>query len=313
MNLVFGARVINDEKDFDYSINIVEFLDPEARNFDADGNVNQLLQLAAYSGSQDDTEWSTRLSLDWFPNEDTLYYVSWNRGVKGGGFNAPIFPLNPPATDYNDATMAYGPEQLDAFEIGAKWTFMGGLTRVNAAAYYYDYEDYQAFNIIGIDTLTVNAEAESTGFEVEVQSSPGEGWDIILGIAYNDIDIELPDGVDTTSVQSPEWATNIMVRKAWNVGSGYLAIQADSIYRSEHFFSLTGLDAVTENGYTLSNVALTYRPESDKWEASAFINNVTDEEYLVQTFDLSTEAAFGMTEQYYGKPKWWGLSFRYNF
>ena len=52
--------------------------------------------------------------------EDTLYYVSWNRGVKGGGFNAPIFPLNPPATDYNDATMAYGPEQLDAFEIGAK-------------------------------------------------------------------------------------------------------------------------------------------------------------------------------------------------
>ena len=313
MNLVFGARVINDEKDFDYSINIVEFLDPEARNFDADGNVNQLLQLAAYSGSQDDTEWSTRLSLDWFPNEDTLYYVSWNRGVKGGGFNAPIFPLNPPATDYNDATMAYGPEQLDAFEIGAKWTFMGGLTRVNAAAYYYDYEDYQAFNIIGIDTLTVNAEAESRGFEVEVQSSPGEGWDIILGIAYNDIDIELPDGVDTTSVQSPEWATNIMVRKAWNVGSGYLAIQADSIYRSEHFFSLTGLDAVTENGYTLSNVALTYRPENDKWEASAFINNVTDEEYLVQTFDLSTEAAFGMTEQYYGKPKWWGLSFRYNF
>ena len=37
--------------------------------------------------------------------------------------------------------------------------------------------------------------------------------DIILGIAYNDIDIELPDGVDITR-SSSEWATNIMVRKA---------------------------------------------------------------------------------------------------
>jgi iron complex outermembrane receptor protein len=45
----------------------------------------------------------------------------------------------------------------------------------------------------------------------------------------------------------------------------------------------------------------------------AFIDNVTDEEYLVQTFDLSTDAVFGMTEQYYGKPKWWGVSLKYNF
>ncbi len=313
LNLVFGARAINDDKDFDYTINIVEFLNPEARDFDAASNVNNLATLATYSGSRDDSEWSARLSLDWTPNNDSLYYISWNRGVKGSGFNAPIFPLNPPDTDYNDATMSYGPEQLDAFEVGAKWSLMNGLARINAAAYYYDYEDYQAFNIVGIDTLTINAEAESTGFEVEVQMSPGEGWDIILGVAYNDIDVELPGGVDTTSVQSPEWATNIMIRKEWALENGAIALQADSTYRSEHFFSLTGAPAVTENGYTINNISVSYTTNDGNWEAAAFIENLDDEEYLVQTFDLSTDAVFGMTEQYYGKPKWWGVSLKYNF
>lgn len=312
LNLVVGARAINDEKDFDYDITIVEFLNPELKDWDSSANVNHLVTLASYSGSSDDSEWSTRLSLDWTPNNDSLYYIGWNRGVKGGGFNAPIFPLSPPS-DYNDATMAYGPEQLDAFEIGAKWSFMNGLARVNAAAYYYDYEDYQAFNIIGIDTLVVNAEAESTGFEVEAQLSPGDGWDIILGVAYNDIEVELPSGVDTTSVQSPEWATNVMIRKEWALENGAIAVQFDSHYRSEHFFSLTGAEAVTENGYSVSNVSLSYVTGDGSWEAVAFIENVNDEEYLVQTFDLSTDAAFGMTEQYYGKPKWWGVSLKYNF
>ena len=312
LNLVVGARAIKDEKDFEYAINVVEFLDPEARNFDSSTNMNNLATLATYSGSTDDTEVSARLSLDWLPNENSLYYVSWNRGVKGAGFNAPIFPLSPPS-DYNDATMSYGPEQLDAFEVGAKWSFMDGLARINVAAYSYDYEDYQAFNIIGIDTLTVNAEADSQGFEIEAQLSPGDGWDVLVGIAYNDIDVELPGGVDTTSVQSPEWATNLMIRKEWMLDIGVIAVQFDTMYRSEHYFSLTQAPAVTENGYSLSNVRVSYTTSDDRWQAVAFIDNVTDEEYLVQTFDLSTDAVFGMTEQYYGKPKWWGVSLKYNF
>jgi len=33
----------------------------------------------------------------------------------------------------------------------------------------------------------------------------------------------------------------------------------------------------------------------------------------VQTFDLSTTDVFGMTEQYYGRPRWWGVSARYSW
>ena len=92
---------------------------------------------------------------------------------------------------------------------------------------------------------------------------------------------------------------------------GVLALQGDLEYRDEHFFSLAGIDAVRENGYTIGNVSLTYATDDGRWQYSAFVKNVTDEEYLVQTFELGL--FLGMTEQYFGRPQWWGLSVQYNW
>ncbi len=310
VNLILGGRFINDDKKFNYLIEAVEFLNPDIRNWDDPSNLNSLGVIATYTGSRSDSEFSARVQLDWSVSDDTLVYASLNRGVKGGGYNAPIFPLG---GAYDDATMSFDPEQLDAFEVGFKMTLMDGRARLNGAAYYYDYKDYQAFNIIGIDTLTFNADAESQGFELEFQASPTDNWDILLGAAYNDIEVDLGGGVKTTSVQSPEWNLNGMLRYEWPLTSGRLAIQGDAVYRSKHFFALTAFPNQTENGYTLANASVTYTSESGTWAVSAFVNNVTDEEYIVQTFDLSTTALFGMTEQYYGRPRWWGISLRYDW
>ena len=231
--------------------------------------------------------------------------------MKGGGFNAPIFPLTPPL-DYDDATMSYDPEQLDAFEVGFKSTLVDGLVRFNGAAYYYDYSDYQAFFIVGIDTITFNTDAESMGGELELQASLFDGLDILLGAAYNDIDVEI--GNETVaSVQSPEWNLNALVRYEWPMFGGYMAIQGDIVYRSEHYFALTGLETVEEDGYAVSNASLTYTSDNQAWQVSAFVKNLTDEEYLVQTFDLSGLDVFGITEQYYGRPQWWGVSLKYSW
>ncbi|MCZ6828443.1 MAG: TonB-dependent receptor [Gammaproteobacteria bacterium] len=311
VNLIVGARYIKDEKDFTYTINFVEFLDPEAKDFDAPDNIALLAEFASYVGSREDEDWSGRLQLDWSPSDDMMVYASWNRGVRGGGYNAPIFPVNPPL-DYNDETMSYDPETLDAFEIGFKGSYFGGLMRLNGAAYYYDYADYQAFFITGIDTITFNTDAESTGFELELMSSPVDGLDILLGVAYNDIEVDLPGG-KVPSVQSPEWNLNALLRYEWPMLGGSMAAQGDVVYRDEHFFALTGLETVEEDGYHLANVSLTYTTENENWQLMGFVNNVTDEEYIVQTFDLSGLDVFGFTEQYYGRPRWWGVSLKYSF
>jgi iron complex outermembrane receptor protein len=311
VSLIAGARYISDEKDFSYTTSIVEFLDPDARDFDAPDNLALPFELASYAGSREDEDWSGRLQVNWTANDDLLLYASLNRGVRGGGYNAPIFPLSPPL-DYNDETMSYDPETLDAFEVGFKGSFMDGLMRLNGAAYYYDYQDYQAFFITGIDTITFNTDAESSGFELELMSSPIDGLDILLGAAYNDIEVDLPGG-KVPSVQSPEWNLNGLLRYEWSMLGGLVAAQGDVVWRDEHFFALTGAETVEEDGYHLANVSLTYTTENEHWQLMGFVNNVTDEEYLVQTFDLSSTDVFGMTEQYYGRPRWWGLSLKYSF
>ena len=311
MQLVLGARYIEDEKDFDYKSLIVEFINPDQRNYDAKSNVVELAEIVNYKSSRKDGEWSGRAVLNWDLNDDWMVYGSWNRGVRGGGYNAPIFPLTPPL-DYDDATMSYDPEILYSYEIGFKSTIMDGLARLNGAVYYYDYQDYQAFYITGVDTITFNTDATSTGAELELQASPMEGLDLLLGASYNDIDVELPGG-DVPSVVSPEWNLNAMLRYEWPMFGGYVAAQADAVYIDTVYFALTGAETVKQDGYTVANVSLSYTTEDRKWIARAFVDNVGDKEYLVQTFDLSSTDVLGMTEQYYGRPQWWGVSLQYNF
>jgi iron complex outermembrane receptor protein len=312
LSMVLGVRYIEDEKDFEYSTNAVEFLDPEKRNWDAKSNVQQLAELASYKGNRNDGDWSGRAVLNYDVSDELMVYGSWNLGVRGGGYNAPIFPLSPPL-DYNDATMTYDPEKLYAYEVGFKATLMGGLARLNGAAYYYDYQDYQAFFITGIDTITFNTDAESSGAELELQASPIEGMDILLGAAYNDIDVDLPNGDKVSSVVSPEWNLNAMVRYEWPMLGGYMAVQADSVYVDDVIFALTGLETVQQDGYVVTNLSVSYTTEDRKWLATAFVDNVADKEYKVQTFDLSGLDVFGITEQYYGRPQWWGVSLQYSF
>ena len=302
---IVGARWIRDEKDHEYAVNVVDFIPGTVQR---NGNPNIIAPFAYYYGERKDDEFAVRLAANYDVNDDLMLYASWNRGVKGGGYNSPVFPLSPPL-DYNDATMSYDPEQLDAFEVGFKSRQMDGLMILNGAFYYYDYKDYQAFQIVGIDTITSNANADSFGGELELQITPAAGVDIILGAAYNDIEVDLGGGAPkTTSVQSPKWNLNGLVRYEWPVLGGAMAAQFDFLHRSKHYFSLTGAPTVEENGYTLMNASLMYTSAEGRWSLNAFVQNLGDEEHLVQTFDLSGPGVFGMVEQYYNRPRWWGIS-----
>lgn len=313
LTLIGGLRFIQDEKEFDFSVSAVEFLNPESvAGFADSDNIALQAVLGEYAASRKDSEIAARLQLNWYPVEDMLTYFSWNRGVKGGGYNAPIFPLAPP-NDYDDATLSYDPEQLDAFEAGLK-TDVGEFGRLNAALYYYDYNDYQIFNIIGLDTITINSpDASSQGFELEYQGQIGDNWDVLLGAAFNDAEATLADGSTTTPVQSPKWNYNGLVRYSMPLADGYLALQADFVFRDDVKFALSDAETVQQEAYTIYNASITYTSGDDSWQVRAFVDNLADEEYVVQAFDLSGPDVFGITEQYYGKPRWWGVSFKYSW
>ena len=305
--LIGGFRWIDEQVDYHYMNNVVSFINDGSvkRN----GNPNILVPLGEHTDVYEEGLWSAKAELDWQPNDDWLVYASWNRGVKGGGFNA---PFDATAADDFLGQFGFGEEELNAFELGFKSSLMDGLARLNVSAYYNDYKDFQAFTIVGLATNVYSApDAESVGFEAELFVTPSEGLDVAFGVSYNDMEVTLADGTKTTSIQSPEWNLNGLIRYEWPAMNGTMAIQGDIHYRSEHYHALTRADAVTENGYHLANARLSWTSADDKWEVAVFADNITDEEYVVQSFDLA--AVLGWIEEYYGRPRWVGGSIAYNF
>lgn len=315
---IIGARWIKEDREHHYENNFVDF---QPGDVERNGNPNILFNAGTYDGELDRGLWSGKVELNWKPNDDLLLYASWNRGVKGGGFNAPLditcatCPSGFQTLD--DDLMRFDEETLYAYEVGFKSTLFNGLATLNGAGFYYDYKDFQAFRIVGLSTFIFNADAESYGGELDLQAQPLDGLDLQFGVGYvnpNIPDVDLGIGLgplDTEPVQAPHWTVNGLARYQWPVFSGNAAVQMDFRHRSKHYFSLTRFEPSTEDGYIVANARVSYATGDGRWEAALFVKNFTDEEYLVQTFDLGF--VLGMTEQYYGLPRWFGGSISYTW
>lgn len=313
---IAGLRWIDENVDDRYQDNFVAFQDFDGSK-NRNGNPNIIAQLVPggeFRSNYNKGLWAARAELDYQWNDDWLLYASWNRGVKGGGFNAPLFTDVEPFLSLGVTidTMKFNEEELNAYEIGFKSTLFDGLARFNVSGFYNDYDDtYQAFTIIGVSTLIQNAEADAIGFEAELIANPMEGMDFLAGVGYVDMDVELPDGLNTTAVQTPELNINGLLRYAHPMYNGEVAWQADFVYNSKIYMNNILSSSVKEGGYVVGNVRVSYTTNDRDWEAAFFVNNVADEEYLVAGFDVSGD--FGWSEHYYGRPRWIGGSIRYNW
>ena len=317
LTLIAGARYTKDNTDFDY-VNFLVFGQTSSgldiKNVSvADASIPPFLTIV---GTDSEGLVSGKLQLDWKPSDDLLVYGSWNRGIKGGGFNAPIAP------DLDPGQETFDSETLDAFEVGAKATIFDGGGRFNAAAFYYDYKDYQVFQLIpGITSRIFNKPATIQGLEADLVFYPGEGWDIMLGAAYVDAEVEdIPrfDGslVNTRPPLIPEFTASVLVRYEFEVLGGHVALQADANYRSNQYFDIQNQPVLKESGYSLANVRATYRSSDDSWSVTAFVDNITDEEVRVMAYTLpGGPPAFlpNTALADYGRPRWVGISFKYNW
>jgi iron complex outermembrane receptor protein len=313
---IAGARFSNDQKGLDY-LNVDEsgfFTDvvglPTNVAFDFDkGTVGDLAE-------HDDDSWSGKLELDFKPNDDVLLYGSISRGTKPAGFNVGFLDQNEIFASNTAATIPFGEETLTSYEVGLKSTWGGGRTRFNAAAFYYDYEDFQTFRFELLNQIIFNTDAEVTGGELELSTTPADGWDIGLGLAILDAkakDIPSPSGVlrEREMVAAPDVAANASVRYEWPMLGGKTAILGTVTYQDDIYYDIQNVPVSFEDGYTVGNLRLSYANDASPWEIAAFVDNVTDEEYLVYTFDFT--GTFGFNQLAYGKPRWYGVSFRYNF
>ena len=314
IGLTLGGRVTRDQKDYHFSWYPYESFPSDPTNAVTILTPPTDSTLLDYRNSLSDTLVSGKAQVDFHLSDSVLAYVSYNRGVKGGGFTAPLFPI----TISDLSTLEFRPEKLSSYEVGVKSEFLDHTLRVNAAAYYYDYHDYQALlYTVSLEQLIVNANAKHKGAETDITWAPSSSWRFGFGAAYVDAVVEDVDSRGTgvkanyTPPNAPRWSANALARYTLPLGPGSLSLQLDGNYMSHFWFNLTELPVVEQSAFGLGNVRLFWTPSDGKYEVGASVENVTDKHYGVMGFDNTS--VNGLAQLYPGTPRWWKVHVLYHF
>lgn len=262
-------------------------------------------------------DWTPHLNLAYKWNDDLLTYLSYSEGFKSGGFVQRVFP---PKVE----VPSFEPETAQVYEFGFKWLGAGDRLMLNGAVFHTDYQDLQIEVNDGIAPVTRNAaEADIDGFELELTAIPAVGWLIQAGIGYLDAEYTSLDPSEnfttdllslsesTELVNTPEWSGNLGIQFALDLGGGQLITRADWSYVDDHFKDALNFPQLHQDGYSLFDAYITYVSARDDWEVSLFGKNLSDERYIVSGF--ANGLTQGRVSANLGRPREWGLSFKYRF
>jgi len=261
-------------------------------------------------------EYSYRFGLDYQPNDDWLFFSSYSRGFKSGGFNGRPTTLG--------AVESYNPEFINSIEIGFKADLLGNRLRLNTTYFYNDYTDMQLL-IRSLDPATGSflsilsnaAAATIQGVELESTALVSDRLTLALGLGY--LDAQYDDtgsaiGItkDSKLLHTPKWNVNAMAQYIVPLGnSGEVALRADYGYTSSYFQDAVNAASLKEDGYVLLNLRATYLPANSRYEVALFVTNLLDEKYIVS--GGSALVSFGTAEYTPGRPQEWGISLKYLF
>jgi len=186
LKITAGLRYNDDSKSITARSTLASFLNPYNNDgdpfsspfvgsFDADPGLagNQLVQQRSVAFN----EITGRAVIDFQVTPDNLLYASYSRGYKSGGINPPLQPIF-------QVSESFGPENIDAFEIGSKNTLANGALQLNATAFYYKYKDLQLSRIIARTSVNDTIDADIWGVELESLIRPDYNWLINLNFSY---------------------------------------------------------------------------------------------------------------------------------
>jgi len=300
LTLITGLRWTDDQKDYDF--NSREFF---AGTETTDDPSLQIWGTNSFKGSNDSSDWSGKLQLDWHVTDDALLYAGVSRGIKGPGYNAPTF---------GGAVSGFDQETLIDYEAGVKLTFAGGAARLNAGVFYYDYQDYQAYSFVNLAGTIENLDATNQGGEIEFIWSPLEGLDLMAGASFQDSkvkDITLPGGrvTDNSMPQAPDFTYNLLARKSWIFGEYEFALQADYNYSDSYYSDSLNTPVGEVDSYGVGNARVSYGSSSGSWEVALNARNIGDEDEAV--YHIPT--GLGFAEDAIQPPRWYSAEFLYRF
>jgi iron complex outermembrane receptor protein len=232
-----------------------------------------------------------RFVAEYRPTEELMFYASVSKGYKSGG----ILGANPLFDNL------YGPEEIWAYEVGAKTRWFENRLQANLAGYFNDYDDLQVFILTGFGANIENAAtAKVGGIELELVTIPFDALQLDVTAAWNHAEYTeynsadpVPAGLGgaTTTDQSgnrlnrtPEWSVNIGAQYKLELGSGALTPRFDWHYQSEAFFRPYGLDRDRSPAWDQWNIRMTWdAPPTDygRFSVELYLTNVENNDHIM--------------------------------
>ncbi|RZA37362.1 MAG: TonB-dependent receptor [Lysobacteraceae bacterium] len=264
---------------------------------------------------------SPKVSLDYQVTDDIMVYGVASRGFKSGGYN-----IRANTTAVPRSGEPFDDEQVDSYEIGSKMAFFDQSLFLNLAAFHNVYKDIQlsvftSYQLPGggssfFGDFTNAGKGTVNGVEVEYQWLPNQHWLISGNLAWLDAKYDefFTAGVNVADSQyftnAPEFsgALNVEYRTPLANG-GNLSARVGYSYQSEVWPTTDLSPAIRQDGYGLVGAGIIWKV-NDSWQLSLQGSNLADEEYRTTGYNI---AAYGVLTGFYGPPRQYSLTARYDF
>jgi iron complex outermembrane receptor protein len=273
---------------------------------------------------------SPKISLDYQVTPDIMVYGLASRGFKSGGYN-----IRANTTSVPRSGEPFDDEQVDSFEVGSKMSFLDQRLFLNLSAFHNKYEDIQlsiftAFDSNGDGTddnffgdFTNAGKGTVNGVEIEYQFLPTQNWLISGNLAWLDAKYDEfltytttrpPVLVDVADSQhftnAPEFSGAINVEYRTDLANGgNLSARVGYSYQSEVWPTTDLSPLIKQDGYGLVNAGVIWKV-NDAWSLSLQGSNLADEEYRTTGYNIG---AYGVLTGFYGPPRQYSLTARYDF
>jgi iron complex outermembrane receptor protein len=154
------------------------------------------------------------------------------------------------------------------------------------------------------------------GVEAEYQWLPTRHWQVSGNVAWLDAQYDefMSRGVNIADSQeftnAPEFSGALNLEYHTDLsGGGELSARAGYTYQSEVWPTTDLSPVIRQDGYGLVNAGVIWRLD-DAWSFSLHGSNLTDEEYRTTGYNIGV---FGVLTGFYGPPREYALTARYDF
>ncbi|WP_219895021.1 TonB-dependent receptor [Aquisediminimonas profunda] len=247
---------------------------------------------------------SGKIGLDYKSDGGALFYANYGRGYRASSFNAQAF------FDPSEVSIAK-PEEIDAFEVGAKTRFLDRRATLNTSAFYYIYRNQQFINVnpTTIAQTLINVDrSRILGAEVELNVKASDSIGLRAGLGLLDTKVEkgLLTGtnlagnklLNAPAVNFSGGADVTAVR--WE--DGQLSFHGDVSYVSSQFFEVFNVPRLRQDGYVQlgGHIDIEHGP----WTLSLWGKNLTNRFFFTSRIDVS---GLGFDYNHVGAPRSFGV------